>query len=676
MNKLAYAALFSTALAATVEAAIDFELVVESQTTVHKNNRPAHFNWSFESENGSDPQVGQFACGSYWVAPAEGDTGVRLLGLTGSGKSGQTDLLALDADPLLHDHGLLWQGDKRYGSNDKSQDDLPHLPKLYTPPAESCISLVACMQRNEEETSKAGTKGIEGGAVDAYCIVTIMAEVPPDEGRNSIRPNIVGDKKDLLTWDDFDLTRLPSHSFANSISNPEKMARRWNHSTEVFGMWTWDGTEYRKYSEGGRAFRAHLLHHNYAAGWMSAITSTLYALLGPDSVEDKKMVLASLLAHGQDTWHARYGREEFPGAWSSGAGQSGGQFNTPAFYAALLKDPSKGNRMKKTIVENFGSSEVKRGPQEMRQVVRGQTGVLLWGDDHRVRVPGSTKIPWDDVRYWAELHKGRCYTDAPGTCKAGVGQKTMADPYGYVDGPPGSAGTSYFSVSAGGVRAFAAMMLLFPEFRAIVNTDEPIEYADRVGRHGVWAFPDPIAAPQASDRSLSCSPWEGGEGCENYRDTWGPSSADGRFAIEDGVGRFAHRHGADARLGYTIGSIENDWPRIIALYDGPTFEDTFTPLGTCVAPDIYIYPEDDETYVFMRTGTQHATIHYTLDGTDPTAESPIFTTAFAIEDIDALQAVAVKEGLETSAVAGYKKPIIRKSLTPHQPSHLTTTSGK
>jgi hypothetical protein len=31
-------------------------------------SQPAHFEWTFTSANGQPAQVGQFACGSYWVA--------------------------------------------------------------------------------------------------------------------------------------------------------------------------------------------------------------------------------------------------------------------------------------------------------------------------------------------------------------------------------------------------------------------------------------------------------------------------------------------------------------------------------------------------------------------------------------------------------------------------------
>jgi len=70
-------------------------------------SRPAEFNWHFESANGGDVQIGRYACGSYWVAPAVGDTGVRVVSLSGSDNPGQVDLLSLDADPITEKMGLV-----------------------------------------------------------------------------------------------------------------------------------------------------------------------------------------------------------------------------------------------------------------------------------------------------------------------------------------------------------------------------------------------------------------------------------------------------------------------------------------------------------------------------------------------------------------------------------------
>src|SRR5690606_14863268 len=110
-----------------------------------------------------------------WVAPAEGDNSVRLLSLKGSGKPGQTDLIGMDDNPTPHAHGLLGLGTRTWGSYDATQDEVPKLPQTYSANADSAISLVAVMQRNEKETSPGGAAAFAGAVADAYNVVTVLA---------------------------------------------------------------------------------------------------------------------------------------------------------------------------------------------------------------------------------------------------------------------------------------------------------------------------------------------------------------------------------------------------------------------------------------------------------------------------------------------------------------------
>lgn len=49
--------------------------------------------------------------------------------------------------------------------------------------------------------------------------------------------------------------------------------------------------------------------------------------------------------------------------------------------------------------------------------------------------------------------------------------------------------------------------------------------------------------------------------------------------------------------------------------------------------------------------TAGATIHYTTDGTDPTADSPVYTAPISIEGAVTVKAIAVKAGMDNSSVA-------------------------
>ena len=622
-------------------------------------SRPARFNWIFRSADGSAPRVGQFACGSWWVAPAADDQGVTMVSLTGNPewKGTARDLLSCDADPVTERHGLL-SGKNNYGSYGATENVLPRLPMTFRPATGSCVSLVAAMQRNEAVTSKGGTRLIVGEVADAYCVVTVLPTAPDGGGRNMIRPNITGATKELLTWDDFDLTRLPKYEFLDGKSEEEWAIaqRRWRNSTEVLSIAAEIETErwgktFHKFSEGGRAFRAHLLVSNYGSGTARTFNSDVLSIFSAEnSLEDIKPALAAMLAYGLDIYHARYdigatARKR----WSCGAGQSLGQFLPPVFAAALLKDESKANRLRKTAITNHGDDPGELGPQELRQIKRGVTGVLLWGDGHPILRP-EYKLVEQDWRYWAGITAGKCYDGYEGgqTPNPNTGKKTAADPYGFIDGPAVKPGSAYMAVSLGGFRSLAAVMILMPQVRDIVNTDAPIEYVDRVTRHGLWTWPDPVAAPAKVDQDTAHT-WWSAKGCQQWGETWGPNLEDIRFAIENGKGRFPSLHGHRyEKAGYESSQALSNWDKIISLYDGLRFEDNVVEIGEVVAPEI-IFDMDDHPQAHLFCATPDARIYYTLDGSEPNGSSNLYEgIPIPVGERTVIRAIALLAGKQSS----------------------------
>ena len=55
--------------------------------------------------------------------------------------------------------------------------------------------------------------------------------------------------------------------------------------------------------------------------------------------------------------------------------------------------------------------------------------------------------------------------------------------------------------------------------------------------------------------------------------------------------------------------------------------------------------------VEITCSTEGSTIYYTLDGTDPTAQSEVYTEALEIEESTTIKAIAMKEGYDNSAIA-------------------------
>lgn len=83
-------------------------------------------------------------------------------------------------------------------------------------------------------------------------------------------------------------------------------------------------------------------------------------------------------------------------------------------------------------------------------------------------------------------------------------------------------------------------------------------------------------------------------------------------------------------------------------------EATFTKVvPTAATPTITPNGGEFETTVEVTLAceTADAAIYYTLDGTDPTAESTLYAEAFTLAETTTVKAIAVKEGLANSAVA-------------------------
>ena len=71
----------------------------------------------------------------------------------------------------------------------------------------------------------------------------------------------------------------------------------------------------------------------------------------------------------------------------------------------------------------------------------------------------------------------------------------------------------------------------------------------------------------------------------------------------------------------------------------------------------------DATTVSLGSIIDGAEIHYTLDGSEPTDESPVFNQPFSIENTTTIKAMAIKEGFPSSnilTVEFFKIPIGRE----------------
>lgn len=77
------------------------------------------------------------------------------------------------------------------------------------------------------------------------------------------------------------------------------------------------------------------------------------------------------------------------------------------------------------------------------------------------------------------------------------------------------------------------------------------------------------------------------------------------------------------------------------------------------------------TAVTLSTATEGATIYYTLDGSNPTAQSIRYNEPIILNENSVIKAIAVKEGLEDSRIATFSFTIVK-----NEPIHIHDIQGK
>lgn len=104
------------------------------------------------------------------------------------------------------------------------------------------------------------------------------------------------------------------------------------------------------------------------------------------------------------------------------------------------------------------------------------------------------------------------------------------------------------------------------------------------------------------------------------------------------------------------------WSRVNGVWYNPPKDYTFFAVATNVqtplfAPAAGTYHK--QVTVNIASGTPGATIHYTIDGTTPTAASPVFTHTFVLTQTKTVRAIATKTGVPNSPVASATYTVLK-----------------
>lgn len=550
-------------------------LSVEVTGQKDENYRKVAFNWGFSS-GGQDAYCGQFANGDYWIAPNRGSNEVTLnsLSISGSGSA------YLDENPTIDGMGFLT---KDYGNLVASQNLINSLPKAFP----ENTSLVSVAQRNESQNG-CGTGATVGSCVDAYNVVTVLESIPQNAGSTVLRPNISRETKDLLSWNDFDLTRFSFKDFleGEDADGLEVIRQTWSHHIETLALQTIDGSYF---SEGGRGFRADLVTDDYAATVAQHWHRDLMTILSSkNTLASKQQALAAMLTYGKDIFFAAYDDNgDILRTYGSGAGQWLGRFPAATLFGAIAIDNQYARALSNSVSR---LREGKNDIQELSQLHRGPNGPV-WGDQRDIYTQRELG------RYWEEMLAYKAFEGASGVGKK-VGQKTSRDPYQLIDGPGAYPGTLYAAVSAGPIKAFAAAMFLIPQMCEIVTNNDIVEYSIRITDDGIQTDRDICAPPDPREIS-TCSTYFA-KGCKYYglsnegTATWGPDPSDLTQCIKNGTdpitgkpqtGRFSSKHGEDFTIQYSVPQVERNWAAIVAGRDScRTIKKPLPPTGFQVVP--------------------------------------------------------------------------------------------
>ncbi|MEO0293364.1 MAG: T9SS type A sorting domain-containing protein [candidate division WOR-3 bacterium] len=239
------------------------------------------------------------------------------------------------------------------------------------------------------------------------------------------------------------------------------------------------------------------------------------------------------------------------------SGHQPGLLAIPTFTAALL-EINKYKVFVQTLAEVLGNERYSRKNFHeycMLHESSWNPDVVLWGGVDT------------ENKYWDYVIKGS-------------GNRSIADPYGYIDGGK-SPEPSYQAICINGYKGEVLCAHLMPAMREVWFDSvymRMTKYVDRMVNLGKWTQPDPCApaegvwrgtGPKNGKPCTSAMPSpDGGDTCilsyDNYKKTFGPDTNNPGKCIcdkdsSDGIGRFPYVHGSQVGWQYKSKFVDTMW---------------------------------------------------------------------------------------------------------------------
>jgi hypothetical protein len=353
--------------------------------------------------------------------------------------------------------------------------------------------------------------------LNTAAVLTVVAGIPVNNGSTLFRPPYVGTAKPLYSVSDLRHYLLPSLEPVEATPSLESIKKTFQRvQLDHKGGGT------------GRALRPKANMPDYGADMARNEADAALRLMLNDSFEAKKDALIAFVQTGIDL-HAMVQSGQY---WPRGGGEQPGH-TLPYVFAAVVLD----NQAMKKKIKEISEAELLYNDYANQY---GEKNRVLWGD----------KKSWSERQYW-----GRFVLES--------GSKTLADPYGYIDGGYHPGGGYQYCCTSMPWKGLTLAFHLMPVMKRVWNNPKIFDYADRWVNFGAWTQPDP------------CAPHDGI--WANYGVTYGPDPSNPGKCIKDtnpadGIGRFPGLHGSNRDTGHRATAFQNNmWLAYRKLGASPSF---------------------------------------------------------------------------------------------------------
>lgn len=387
--------------------------------------------WTFDKAY----SCGKFANGDWWAAPQAGSqvTITRISPDAGNNRNGW----------IVNPDNSKQAYDSRLDNYDASR--MPNLP-YNAKPGDSIIKSISL-----EGNCRIAAEG-HLPCLSTAAVLTILRDIPPNNGTTSFRPAYYGTNKKLYSTNQLQTNLLPTLAPVSNTPSLDQIKNRYqrvqlDHTSSYLGRYLHPVENFRSF-DGGKV-------NNYGSELARDNADAALRLMLNDSINAKMPALINYVQAGID-W---YGTISSGGVKYDISGGHGVGRKMPILFAGII--------LNDTEMKNFISSSASNTNfiEDVQIYYSNVADRPLFG------------IPCPDGMYEQVLN-------------GGSGGKDCRDPTGQIDGGLLPGGTYQFCCTIRNNKASSLVARLMPGGKTIWNKQYFHDYVDRWVTFGAWTKPD------------------------------------------------------------------------------------------------------------------------------------------------------------------------------------------